>query len=107
MIRSFVSILFGAGVGVSGVFLHNSYRPFGLAFSLIALLLGGYLVREMYRSRLNSWLFLLGWVLVIIRGSTIGNGGEILIEANLYGNILVLGGAALIFAFTLRSRKIN
>ncbi len=107
MIRSFVSILFGAGVGVSGVFLHNSYRPFGLAFSLIALLLGGYLVREMYRSRLNSWLFLLGWVLVIIRGSTIGNGGEILIEANLYGNLLVLGGAALIFAFTLRSRKIN
>ena len=107
MIRSFVSILFGAGVGVSGVFLHNSYRPFGLVFSLIALLLGGYLVREMYRSRLNSWLYLLGWVLVIIRGSTIGNGGEILIEANLYGNILVLGGAALIFAFTLRSRKIN
>ena len=107
MIRSFVSILFGAGVGVSGVFLHNSYRPFGLAFSLIALLLGGYLVREMYRSRLNSWLFLLGWVLVIIRGSTIGNGGEILIEANLYGNLLVLGGAALIFAFTLRSRKIS
>lgn len=107
MIRSVVSILFGAGVGVSGVFLHNSYRPFGLAFSLIALLLGGYLVREMYRSRLNSWLFLLGWVLVIIRGSTIGNGGEILIEANLYGNLLVLGGAALIFAFTLRSRKIN
>ena len=107
MIRSFISILFGAGVGVSGVFLHNSYRPFGLAFSLIALLIGGYLVREMYRSRLNSWLFLLGWVLVIVRGSTIGNGGEILIEANLYGNILVLGGAALIFAFTLRSRKIN
>lgn len=107
MIRSFISILFGAGVGVSGVFLHNSYRPFGLAFSLIALLIGGYLVREMYRSRLNSWLFLIGWVLVIIRGSTIGNGGEILIEANLYGNILVLGGAALIFAFTLRSRKIN
>jgi len=107
MIRSFISILFGAGVGVSGVFLHNSYRPFGLAFSLIALLIGGYLVREMYRSRLNSWLFLIGWVLVMIRGSTIGNGGEILIEANLYGNILVLGGAALIFAFTLRSRKIN
>ncbi len=107
MIRSVVSILFGAGVGVSGVFLHNSYRPFGLIFSLIAILFGGYLVREMYRSRLNSWLYLLGWVLVIVRGSTIGNGGEILIEANLYGNILVLGGAALIFAFTLRSRKIN
>lgn len=107
MIRSVVSILFGAGVGVSGVFLHNSYRPFGLIFSLVALLLGAYLVREMYRSRLNSWLYLAGWVLVIIRGSTIGNGGEILIEANLFGNILVLLGAALILGFTLRSQKLN
>jgi hypothetical protein len=107
MIRALVSILFGAGVGVSGVFLHNSYRPFGLIFSFIAILLGAYLVREMYRSRLNSWFYLIGWVLVIIRGSTIGNGGEILIEANLFGNLLVLGGAALIFAVTLRFRKIN
>ncbi|MFM7777113.1 MAG: hypothetical protein ACKO7S_08640 [Actinomycetota bacterium] len=107
MIRSIISILFGAGVGVSGVFLHNSYRTFGLMVSLIALLLGAYLVREMYRSRLNSWLYLAGWVLVIIRASSIGNGGEILIEADLFGNLLVLLGAALLIGFTLRSRKIN
>lgn len=107
MIRSIISILFGAGVGVSGVFLHNSYRPIGLIVSLIALLLGAYLVREMYRSRLNSWLYLAGWVLVIIRASSIGNGGEILIEADLFGNLLVLLGAALLIGFTLRSRKIN
>jgi hypothetical protein len=56
---------------------------------------------------LNSWFFLAGWVLVIIRGSSIGNGGEILIEANLYGNLFVLLGAALLIGFTLRSRKIN
>jgi hypothetical protein len=78
-----------------------------LIFSLIALTVGAYLVREMYRSRLSSWLFLIGWVLVIIRASTIGNGGEILIEANLFGNLLVLGGAALLILFTLRSRKIS
>ena len=107
MIRSIISILFGAGVGVSGVFLHNGYRPFGLIVSLIALLLGAYLVREMYRSRLNSWLYLAGWVLVIIRASSIGNGGEILIEADLFGNLLVLLGAALLIGFTLRSRKVN
>ena len=107
MIRSIISILFGAGVGVSGVFLHNSYRPIGLIVSLIALLLGAYLVREMYRSRLKSWLYLAGWVLVIIRASSIGNGGEILIEADLFGNLLVLLGAALLIGFTLRSRKVN
>lgn len=107
MIRLIVSAIFGAGVGVAGVFLHNSYRPLGLIISLIALLLGAYLVREMYRSRLSSWLYLSGWVLVIIRGSTIGNGGEILIESNSFGNLLVLGGSALILLFTLRSQKTN
>ena len=107
MIRSITSLLFGAAVAVAGVFLHNGYRPFGLIISLIALWFGAYLVREMYVSRINSWLYLVGWVLVIIRGSTIGNGGEILIEANLYGNTLVLGGAALIFFYTLRSRKVS
>jgi len=61
----------------------------------------------MYRSRLNSWLYLAGWVLVIIRASSIGNGGEILIEADLFGNLLVLLGAALLIGFTLRSRKVN
>jgi hypothetical protein len=43
----------------------------------------------------------------VIRGSTVGNGGELLIEANLYGNLLVLAGAALIVAFTIRFGKSN
>lgn len=105
--KNIVAALFGAGVGVSGVFLHNSYRPVGLVVSLIAIAIGAYLVREMYRSTLCSWLYLIGWSLVVIRGSTVGNGGELLVEANLYGNSFVLGGAALSVALTLRARKVN
>lgn len=105
--RNILSALFGAGVGVSGVFLHNSYRPLGLVVSLIAIITGAYLVREMYRSSLSSWLYLICWSLVVIRGSTVGNGGELLVEANLYGNTFVLVGAALLVAFTLRARKAN
>jgi hypothetical protein len=45
-----ISLLFGALVGVSGTFLHNAYRPFGLIVSLLALLLGLRLVRNMYLS---------------------------------------------------------
>jgi len=44
---------------------------------------------------------------VVIRGSTVGNGGELLVEANLYGNSFVLGGAALIVMLTLRARKVS
>ncbi|NDA82217.1 MAG: hypothetical protein EBY01_04030 [Actinobacteria bacterium] len=68
---------------------------------------GAYLLREMYRSTLCSWLFLIGWALVVVRGSTVGNGGELLVEANLYGNSFVLGGAALMLIFTLRAGKAN
>ena len=105
--KNIISALFGAGVGVSGVFLHNSYRPIGLVVSLIAIVTGAYLVREMYRSILCSWLFLIGWSLIVIRGSTVGNGGELLVEANLYGNTFVLAGAALIVMLTLRARKVS
>jgi hypothetical protein len=57
----------------------------------------------MYQSRSTNLLFALGWFLVIVRGSTLGNGGEILIEANLYGNLLVFGGAGLLTLSMLRS----
>lgn len=97
------SLIFGVLVGISGTFLHNSYHPLGVLVSLFAVWLGSRLVRNMYQSRSTNLLFALGWFLVIVRGSTLGNGGEILIEANLYGNLLVFGGAALQTLSLLRS----
>ena len=47
----------------------------------------------------------MGWFLVIVRGSTLVNGGEILIEANAYGNTVVFGGAAVLMISLLRSRN--
>lgn len=103
--RLIVATSFGAAVGLADVLLHNSYRPFGLLLSLLALALGAYLIREMYKSRLSSWLYVFGWLAVIVRASSIGNGGEILVEANFYGNALVLGGVALLAVSTLRRRN--
>jgi len=101
--KLFASLVFGILVGISGTFLHNSYHPLGVVVSLFAVWLGSRLVRNMYQSRSMNLLFALGWFLVIVRGSTLGNGGEILIEANLYGNLLVFGGAGLLTLSMLRS----
>ncbi|MEN9454356.1 MAG: hypothetical protein RLZZ19_843 [Actinomycetota bacterium] len=101
--KLFASLIFGILVGISGTFLHNSYHPLGVVVSLFAVWLGSRLVRNMYQSRSTKLLFALGWFLVIVRGSTLGNGGEILIEANLYGNLLVFGGAGLLTLSMLRS----
>ena len=103
--KAFVSLIFGALVGVSGTFLHNSYRPFGLIVSLVALVLGLRLMRNMYNSKFLLSLFALGWLFIVVRGSTLGNGGEVLIEANLYGNVLVFGGVGLLILALLQKIK--
>ncbi|MBM3656173.1 MAG: hypothetical protein FJW91_04380 [Actinobacteria bacterium] len=94
--KSLISLAFGALVGVSGAFLHNAYRPIGLVVSLLAVILGLNLVRNMYLSKSSLALFAFGWLFVIVRASSLGNGGEVLIQANAYGNLLVFAGAALI-----------
>jgi Family of unknown function (DUF6113) len=101
-VKIFLSLIFGALVGVSGTFLHNGYRPIGLLVSLLALALGARLVRNMYLSKVASAFFALGWLLIIVRASTLGNGGEILIEANGFGNVFVFGGLALLAVFQFR-----
>lgn len=103
--RVIVAAIFGLLVGISGTFLHNSYQPLGVMVSLLAVWLGARLVRNMYQSQLTNFLFAVGWFLVVVRGSTLGNGGEILIQANIYGNIFVFGGAALLMFSLLRSRN--
>lgn len=100
-----LSTVFGLLVGVSGTFLHNSYRPIGVIISLFALYLGLRLVTNMYQSKFYQLTFAAGWVFVVVRGSTLGNGGEVLIEANLYGNLFVFGGIALTVVQLLRRIK--
>ncbi|MFM1937460.1 MAG: hypothetical protein RLZZ320_318 [Actinomycetota bacterium] len=104
--RFLLNLLFGALVGVSGTFLHNSYRPAGLLISIFALLLGLKMVTNMNRSKGSQIAFILGWLAVIVRASTLGNGGEVLIEANLYGNTLVFGGILICFITLIRKIKI-
>ena len=91
-----LSLVFGALVGISGTFLHNGYRPLGVIVSLAAVSMGTLLIRNMYLSKLASALFGIGWILIIVRASSLGNGGEILIEANLFGNVFVFGGLGLL-----------
>lgn len=94
-------------MGVSSTFLHNSYRPFGLIIAIVATWLGAYLVREMYLSRFSSFSFAIGWVFIIVQGSTLGNGGELLIESNGYGNILVLTGIVILLLSITRAKKLK
>ncbi len=103
--RFIFNLISVAIVGVYGTFLHNSFRPVGLLISILALLLGLKMVTNMNRSKVSQLAFILGWLFVIVRASTLGNGGEVLIEANLYGNFLVFGGILICFVSLIRRIK--
>lgn len=100
-----LSGVFGALVAISGTFLHNSYRPAGVIVSLLALVIALQQLTKMYKSKILQGIFVLCWIFVVIRASTLGNGGEVLIEANLYGNLFVFGGIAIAFVTLLRRIK--
>ena len=103
--RSVVAGIFGTLVGISGTFLHNSYRPIGILVSLFAIYLALRLIRNMQNSKFAELLFVIGWLFIVVRASTLGNGGEVLIEANLYGNVFVFGGIAIAVFALLRKSK--
>ena len=106
MIRNhFFSAIFGAIVGIAGVFLHNAYRPIGFLVSAIALTLGSYLVKQMFQSKISFLFFAAGWLFVVIRGATVGNGDELLVEGNSYGTSLLLGGFIWLLWSLIRFKK--
>ena len=100
--KSIYALLFGIVIGLSGTLLHNSYQPLGLIVSFIAIWWAARLVISMYSSRSALFLFISGWGLVILRASSIGNGGEILIQGNVYGNLFVFGGLTLLALSVVR-----
>jgi hypothetical protein len=91
------SFLGGSFLGFASVALHNSYPPFGLAISLLGTWLGVSIVGKVFMARGYKLATSAGWLLVVIRAAAPGVGGELLIEGNSTGNLLIsLGIAALI-----------
>ena len=99
-----ISAFFGGLVGIAGTFLHNSYQPIGLFLSLIAVIWSLILVRQMFNRRSNSIAFSLGWIAVVLRGSMMGNGDELLIQGNAFGNVFVVGGSLAIVVLLIMTR---
>lgn len=103
-----ISALVGAITAVSGTLLHGSFTPIGLLISILAIVVGARMIARRYESRSCDLLFALGWIVIVIRASTMGNGGEILIQSDLAGNAYVFGGMiSLAFTFILIRRERN
>lgn len=90
--RYLKAILQGVFIAAAGVLLHNSWKPFGLIASLTLTYLGFQIARSSQIARRYQVVVFLAWNFVVIRAGTIGQGEELLIYSNNYGNLYLIGG---------------
>lgn len=98
------SLLWGVVLGTAAIFLHSSYSPFGLALALSGTGIGVWMIGRAWGKRYFKVLSMIGWFVIVLRASTLGVGGELLVQGNWEGNALVVGGLiTLLIAVTLRA----
>ena len=102
------ALFFGALIGFCGVLLHNFTPPFGYITSLILTFLGIKVVGQRFFYIRYQIYAEASWLAVVIRAGTTGNGDEILVYGNTYGNLFLLGGfiAIITALITTRSKRI-
>lgn len=96
------SVLFGALIAFGTILLHNYTPPFGFIASLLLIFLGMRVVGQSLYYLRYQVLAGATWLAVVIRAGTPGNGDEILIYGNTYGNLFLISGfAAVVFSLIL------
>lgn len=102
------ALFFGSLIGFCGVLLHNFTPPFGLLTALILTFLGIKVVRQRFFYLRYQIYASAAWLAVVVRAGTPGNGDEILVYGNTYGNLFLLGGfiSIVIALITTRSKGI-
>jgi uncharacterized membrane protein YeaQ/YmgE (transglycosylase-associated protein family) len=101
------AVIFGALIGYCGVLLHNFMPPFGFLTTLILTFLGIKVVRQRFFYLRYQIYAAAAWLAVVVRAGTPGNGDEILVYGNTYGNLFLLGGfiSIVLALFTARSKS--
>jgi hypothetical protein len=91
------SVLVGALLGASATLLHLFIFPVGLILGLVAAVVGIWAIGRTWRL-VKYKVFAAGaWLVVVVQGATLGIGGELLIQGDLAGSLLILLGALALF----------
>lgn len=101
--RYVFSLLSGAVTAVIAILLHQSVPPFGVIGSLLISYCAIWLVGRHFAARSFKAVAAIGWIAVIFRGSTFGEGQELLVQADGVGSTLLLLGT-LVVLFAIASR---
>jgi hypothetical protein len=100
--KYFYAALAGALLGASATLLHLSIFPLGLILGLVATVVGIWAIGRTWRLRKFKVIAAAAWLVVVVQGATLGVGGELLIQGDLAGSLLILLGTfALVLAILL------
>lgn len=83
-----------AAVGLAGAFMHQWEKPAGVFLSLAALIGVLYLSRRWLRSRLGIGIVAIAWLTPVIVFAAQRPEGDVVIQADVPGLVLIFGGAA-------------
>ena len=96
------ALVVGALLCASATLLHLLLFPLGLILGLLATVVGIWAVGRTWRLRKYKFLAAIAWLVVVVQGATLGVGGELLIQGDLAGSLLILLGTfALVLAIFL------
>jgi hypothetical protein len=96
------AVVVGALLGASATLLHLLLFPLGLILGLAATVIGIWAIGHTWRLRKYKVLAAGAWLVVVVQGATLGVGGELLIQGDLAGSLLILLGTfALVLAILL------
>ncbi len=100
--KLFYSVLVGALLGASATLLHLLFFPLGLILGLLSAVIGIWAIGRTWRLVKYKVVAAITWLVVVVQGATLGVGGELLIQGDLAGSLLILlGTLALVIAIFL------
>jgi hypothetical protein len=87
--RGFYSLLFGAALGASSIFVYSFYPPIGLILSLLATGVGIWATGRLWGKRAYKFIASIAWALVVLRASFPGINEEYLVQGDMLGVSLI------------------
>jgi hypothetical protein len=100
--KFFYAALVGALLGASATLLHLLLFPLGLFLGLMANVIGIWAIGRVWRLQRYKFVAAVAWLVVVVQGATVGVGGELLIQGDLAGSlVLLLGTFSLLLAIFL------
>jgi hypothetical protein len=97
--KAIYSLIFGAALGASSIFIYSFYPPVGLIVSLLATGVGIWATGRLWGKRSYKFFASIAWALVVLRAGFPGLNEEYLIQGNAIGeSLLNFGFIAIVIA---------